>query len=205
MRGGVLFFVRIKILWMLCLAAGSFGLTYHAASAAEAPIPFQKEVNLIAGVSQSGGTGLKSHTTSALGFVYFRAFTPPEAGRFVLRMLADTVVTGVKSSTQPLLGLEPNTSASALLIRFGFSGCYLPNAVSMLCTDDGPRITWFQSGDTSRHVLGSFPLGLSAHLSVWENYPLHFRAEFGQWNFVNRRFKNNSFMNLYWLGAGYAW
>ena len=88
MRGGVLFFVRIKILWMLCLAAGSFGLTYHAASAAEAPIPFQKEVNLIAGVSQSGGTGLKSHTTSALGFVYFRAFTPPEAGRFVLRMLA---------------------------------------------------------------------------------------------------------------------
>jgi len=205
MRGGALFVFVCKLLALLILGGVSFGLTGQESHASDDLIPFQKEVNLTAGVSQSGGTGLQARTTSALGFVYFRAFTPPQAGRFVLRMLADTLVTGVKSSTQPLLGLETNTSASALLIRFGFSGCYLPNAVSMLCMDDGPRIAWFQSGDTSRHVLGSFPLGLSAHLSVWPNYPLHFRAEFGQWNFVNRRFKNNSFMNLYWLGAGYAW
>lgn len=168
-------------------------------------IPFQKEVNLIGGVSQSGGTGLVAQTRSAFGFVYFRAFTPPKAGHFVLRMLADTLVTGVKSSTQPLLGLETDTNASALLIRFGFSGCYLPTATSMLCMDDGPRITWLQADETSRHVLGSFPLGLSAHLALWESVPLHFRAEFGQWNFKNRSLTNNSFLNLYWLGVGYAW
>jgi hypothetical protein len=71
--------------------------------------------------------------------------------------------------------------------------------------DDGPRITWLQAGETSKHVLGSFPLGLSAHLALWEKMPLHFRAEFGQFDFVNRGLKNNSFVNLYWLGAGYAW
>lgn len=187
----------------------SFVFAAFAANAqppeSEVVIPFQKEVNLIAGVSQSGGTGLKSQTTSAFGFVYFRAFTPPQAGRFVLRMLADTVITGVNTTTQPLLGLEANTKASALLIRFGFSGCYLPTATTLLCMDDGPRITWLQSGSTSRHVLGSFPLGISAHFAHWVKVPLHIRAEFGQWDFVNRGVKNSSFLNVYWIGAGYAW
>lgn len=204
MRGGALSF-PVKLFSALLLSIINLALVTREASASQELIPFQKEVNLLAGTSQSGGTGLQAQANSMFGFVYFRAFTPPQQGRFVLRMLADTVVTKLKSSSQPLLGLDSNTSATAVLIRFGFSGCYLPSAISMLCMDDGPRITWLQSGDASKHVLGSFPLGISAHLALWEQYPLHFRAEFGQWDFVNRRTKNNSYLNLYWLGLGYAW
>jgi hypothetical protein len=167
--------------------------------------PFLKEVTLIGGVAQTFGDGLQRGTAPLAGFIYYRAFTPPQAGKFVLRMLADTVVTELTPNRTPLAQLEEDRFTRAILVRFGFSGCYVPSALWLLCMDDGPRVAWLNQGTTNAQVLGSFPLGLSVHSGHAHPMSLHLRAEFGWWKSSVKGFAQQSNLNLFWLGAGYHW
>jgi hypothetical protein len=168
--------------------------------------PFLREANLLAGVAQSGGDGLQSKNRPLIGFIYYRAFTAPQPGRFVLRMLADALLTDVTpSSTTPLSGLQSETVARAALVRFGFSGCYVPDAVWLVCMDDGPRVTWLNQGKQNAQVLGSFPLGVSLHSGHFYPLAVHARAEFGWWKTVQQNKTQKSHLNMFWAGAGYSW
>ncbi|MBM3381667.1 MAG: hypothetical protein FJY29_04420 [Betaproteobacteria bacterium] len=167
--------------------------------------PFMKEVSLIGGVSQASGSGLKNLKAPLGGFIYYRAFSAPQPGKFVLRMLADTVVTQLTPNQTPLAQLEAERSTRAVLVRFGFSGCYVPAPLWLLCMDDGPRVAWLDQGSSNAQVLGSFPLGLSVHSGHAHPIALHLRAEFGWWKSKINNVSQQSNLNLFWLGVGYNW
>lgn len=177
----------------------------HSETAAAPSMPFMREANLLIGSAHSGGDGLKTSVEPLVGFIYFRAFTPPQPGKFVLRMLADALLTQITPSDLPLADLAPGEKARAALVRFGFSGCWVPDALWLLCMDDGPRVTWLNQGTQNAQVLGSFPLGLSVHSGHAHPVSLHARAEFSWWKSVRMNTHKRSTLNMFWMGAGYSW
>ncbi|MEY4064527.1 MAG: hypothetical protein RIR26_735, partial [Pseudomonadota bacterium] len=166
---------------------------------------FLREVNLLSGVALSGGDALEKRISLMYGFNYFRAFSKPQSGHFTLRMIADTLVTPFTFSSAPLPGFEGGKEARAILVRFGFSGCYVGENMWLACMDDGPRIGWVKQGTSNAQVLGNFPLGVSLHSGAFHPMSLHARAEFGSWNVRLNGKEQKSHMNFYTLGAGYSW
>lgn len=208
MKFGLLSSIFRKAHWLVPALLALTGSPFSARAEtqpASAQGPFMKEVSLIAGVAQTSGNGLQNLTPPLGGFIYYRAFTTPQPGKFVLRMLADTVVTELTPNQTPLAQLEQERAARAILVRFGFSGCYVPSALWLLCMDDGPRVAWLNQGNTNAQVLGSFPLGLSIHSGHIHPISLHFRAEFGWWKSKENGVAKQSNLNLFWVGSGYHW
>lgn len=194
------------ILSSLFLSALLFPSAYaNSETFNESSIPFMREANLLVGTAFSGGDGLESSSKPMLGFIYYRAFTPPKERRFVLRMLADALITELKTSGAPLANLANATNTRAMLVRFGFSGCWVPNTLWLACMDDGPRVTWLSQGEQDAQVIGSFPLGISVHAGHLHPISLHSRAEFGWWKSTKNNQNQRSTLNFIWLGAGYSW
>ena len=195
------FFIDYFVLLLcICLPIQAWCESTHELSA-----PFMREANLLAGSAQSGGDGLEKSTQPLVGFIYYRAFTPPKERRFVLRMLADALITQLKTSSTPLANLGASEKSRAMLVRFGFSGCWVPDQLWLLCMDDGPRVTWFDQGTKNAQVIGSFPLGISVHSGHLHPVSVHSRIEFGWWKSVKENQAQRSTLNLLWLGAGYSW
>lgn len=196
---------KLKITLVLGILAALFSSHAIAEESESSSSPFLREVNLLAGVSQSGGDALEKRTPLLYGFNYFRAFSKPKAGRFTLRMIADTLVTPFTFSSAPLPGFDAGKEARAILVRFGFSGCYVGEHTWLACMDDGPRIGWVKQGSVNAQVLGNFPLGVSLHSGAFHPLSLHVRAEFGTWDVRLQGEEQKSQMNFYTLGAGYSW
>ncbi|NBW81108.1 hypothetical protein EBR21_05075 [bacterium] len=183
----------------------AFALYSTTAQASEEQPPFSREISLLGGVAKGDGVGLQKITPPTYGFLYARSFKDPEPGRFLLRVIADTLWTRLKTSEQSIAFLAPNESTSAVLIRFGFSGCWLWSAQWMACLDDGPRIAWLSQGSTNTHVLGSFPLGLSIHNADYYPWSFVARAETGRWNSREKGSDRSSELNFLLVGTGYNW
>lgn len=191
---------RIFCLFFSISASIPFGLP-----TARADAPFSKEVSLLAGISQGYGDGLSKTTSPAYTFFYARSFKEPKAEHFLLRVIADTIVTELTTSANPIALLEASKSTTAVLIRFGFSGCYLWSNVWMGCLDDGPRLTYLLQGSTNAQTLGSFPLGASLHYGGLFPWIITSRAEHGRWDSREKGVSKNNSVNLFLLGAGYNW
>jgi hypothetical protein len=185
------------------LLAGTLHST--SAQATEEHPPFSREISLLGGISKGGGNGLEKASNSSLGFLYARSFAKPEPGRLLLRVIADTLWTRVKTSEQSIAFLAPQQSTSAVLIRFGFSGCWLWSPEWMACMDDGPRMSWLSQGSQNAHVLGSFPLGISLHNADFYPWSLVVRAETGRWNSRVSGTERNSDLSLLLVGTGFSW
>ncbi|MEN9809827.1 MAG: hypothetical protein RLZZ488_1394 [Pseudomonadota bacterium] len=181
--------------------------TPSRASAAESDsVPFTREVSLLAGVSKATGGGVEQTPQFAGAFLYARSFAVPKAEHFLLRMIADTIWTQLKTSnSQPLAHLAAGRIARATLVRFGFSGCYVWSMSWMACMDDGPRISWLSQGNSDAQVLGSFPLGVSLHNADFFPWVLTLRGEYGRWDTRENGKQLNNQMSYAIFGAGYNW
>ncbi|MFZ9521476.1 MAG: hypothetical protein ACO3A4_13460 [Silvanigrellaceae bacterium] len=187
------------------LAVLAIALAPTPGMAAEEHPPFSREISLLVGPAYGGGDGLQSESNTSFGFLYARSFNKPEPERFLLRVIADTLWTSLKTSEKSIAVLSPNTSTSAVLIRFGFSGCWLWSTAWMACLDDGPRISWLSQGSKNAHVLGSFPLGLSVHNADLHPWSFVVRAETGRWNSRQNGSDRNSDLSFVVMGAGFSW
>lgn len=181
--------------------------TPNRATASEsASVPFTREISLLAGVSKATGGGVESTPQPAFAFLYARSFAVPKAEHFLLRMIADTIWTQLKTSnSQPLAHLAAGRTARATLVRFGFSGCYVWSMSWMACMDDGPRISWLSQGTSDAQVLGSFPLGVSVHNADFFPWVLTLRGEYGRWDTRENGKQLNNQMSYAIFGAGYNW
>jgi hypothetical protein len=191
-------FHRFPLSLILCLVLSVF-------SSAKAEIAFSKEVSLLAGVSGSQGSGLNRTSEPAFAFFYARSFKEPKPDQFLLRVIADTIVTELKTSTTPLSLLNASEQVTAVQIRFGFSGCYLWGTDWMACLDDGPRLTYLLQGSSNTQTLGSFPLGATAHYGGLFPWIITSRAEYGRWDSREKGLSKSNSQTLFLLGAGYNW
>lgn len=182
-----------------------FSATPFGPNKAFASSPFAREISLLGGISQSSGDGMEGRTAPAAGFLYARSFAVPEPEHFLLRMIADTVWSELTTSAQPLAHLAPQKKATATLVRFGFSGCYVWTTAWMACMDDGPRISWLNQGSSDAQVLGSFPLGLSAHNASFFPWIITTRVEFGRWDSREQGTAKKNVFNFWVGGVGYNW
>ncbi len=174
-------------------------------ASARAEGPFSREISLLGGVSRGNGSGLEGTTSPAAVFWYARSFKQPKPDSFLVRVIADTIISELKTSSEPIANLAANRETQALLIRFGFSGCYLWGSEWMGCLDDGPRMSYLMQGKTDAQVLGSFPLGISFHAGSLYPWMLMARAELGRWESRKNGVTQNNTLALYLLGVGYNW
>jgi hypothetical protein len=192
---------KFRLFFLIFLAL----LQVRLISSASADTPFSKEVSLLGGISRGRGDGLSPTTAPASAFFYARSFKDPKPEHFLLRVIADTVVTEFKTSSTPISLLSPLEPVTAVLIRFGFSGCYLWNADWMGCLDDGPRLSYLLQGSSNSQTLGSFPLGGSLHFGGFFPWMVTTRAEYGRWDSKVKGAAKNNTASLFLIGAGYNW
>lgn len=183
-----------------------FSFSFVIAKAEDTNPPFVRDISLLGGLAHSRGPGVENAIQPALGFFYARSFSAPQPEHFLLRVIADGLWTHVTpSDTKPLAHLAESQQAQALLVRFGFSGCYLWSFTNLICLDDGPRISWLSQGKNNAQNLGSFPLGLSYHNAKLLPWIFMSRIEFGRWSSRENGSQQHNALSFLLLGFGYQW